>query len=172
MGTSMASVAFRRTEKVNWSEIKPKIEEMFLGLEGLTSNLDKEENGYAIVSPYGDMGMFLQELPARISSLIGDYAVFSICVDSDFCLTELYYNGNLLEQGCIGELYMEFDEFPNVHTPALELWKPMLLDPANSEILHAAFTADEVFVEDQLRQISQLTGLPIFDDELVYGDAL
>lgn len=171
MGTSMASVSFRRTAQAQWPDVKTKIEEMFQGLDGLVSNLDCEASGYAIVSPYGDMGMFLQELPEKISSLTGDYAVFAVCVDSDFCLTELYHNGVLLEKGCIGELYMDFDEFVDVQSMNVELWKPLLQDSANAEILNQALTGNEVFVEDQLRRISELTGLPIFVDELVYGDA-
>ena len=170
MGTSMASVAFRRPETLNWLDIKVKIMDMFQDIDGLVTDLDQEKSGYAIVSPYGDMGMFLQDLPAKISNLTGSYAVFSICVDSDFCFTELYANGKLLEKGCIGECYMEFDEFPDVQSPNSELWKPLLLNPADIQMLNSAFVGNEVFVEDQLRQISKLTGLPIFDDKLVYGE--
>lgn len=170
MGTSMASVAFRRTDDASWGNVKPQIEAMFQGIEGLVSDLNQDKMSYAIVSPYGDMGMFLQELPAKISGLTGSYAVFAICVDSDFCFTELYFKGELVEKGCIGECYMEFDEFPGVQNPNSALWMPLLLNPADVQLLDAAFTGDEVFVEDQLRQISKLTDLPIFDDALVYGE--
>lgn len=168
MGTSMASVAFRRTE--NWETKKPAIDEMYCGIDGIVSNLDSDCDGFAVVSPYGDMGMFLADLPERISAIVEDYAVFAICVDSDFCLMELYHKGKLLEKSCVGESYMEFDEFPNVQSPNPELWKPLLTSQDSLDALNAAFTGDEVFVEDQLREISRLTGLPIFDDALIYGD--
>ena len=170
MGTFMSSVAFRRADNVDWGSVQPIIHGMFWGVEGIVSNLETEENGYAIVSPYGDMGMFLAELPEKISALTQGYAVFSTCVDSDFCLIELYHKGKLLEKSCIGEMYMELDELQNVQSPNPELWKPLLLEQQNYDALTAALTGEEVFVEDQLREISTLTGFPIFDDKLVYGD--
>lgn len=170
MGTFMASVAFRRTDGLDWNRVKPAIEEMFSRVEGLVSNLNTEGYGYAIVSPYGDLGRVLADLPDKISALTEDYAVFAVCVDSDFCMMELYHNGILLEKSCVHEPYMEFQEFESVQSPDAELWKPLLLDQQSFEKLDAAFTDDEVFVEDQLREISALTGLPIFDDQLVYGE--
>ncbi len=82
MGTFMASVSFRRAGKAKWSELKPIILEKYQGIDGLVGNLEQEREAYAIVSPYGDMGMFLQEMPETVSRLTGDYAVFCICVDS------------------------------------------------------------------------------------------
>lgn len=170
MGTSMASASFRRPAQVNWTEIKAEIEAMYRGVEGLVSNLDREQNVYAIVSPYGDMGMFLQDVPQRVSALTRDYAIFCMCVDSDFALLELYHNGRLVEKSVLGEpeLFAEIDELSGLGTPDLAVWKPLLLNIGNLAELLQAFTEDAVFVEDQLRKISQLTGIPIFDDEMVF----
>lgn len=172
MGTFMASASFRRTDSVKWSDLKPKIEAMYQDVEGLVSNLEQERNAYAIVSPYGDLGMFLQDIPETVSRLNGDYAIFCMCVDSDFALVELYYNGTLLEKSAIGEpeLLAEIEEISDLQAPDLTLWKPLLQNPEDAQDLQAAFTEDAVFVEDQLRKISELTGIPIFDDALVFGD--
>ena len=63
MGTFMASASFRRTDSANWSDIKPKILAMYQDVEGLVSNLEQDTAAYAIVSPYGDLGMFLADIP-------------------------------------------------------------------------------------------------------------
>ena len=174
MGTFMSSVSFRRTDKAKWLELKPIILEKYQGIDGLVGNLEQEREAYAIVSPYGDMGMFLQEMPETVSRLTGDYAVFCICVDSDIALLELYHNGQCIEKSAIGhtEFLPEVDELEDVKSPDIALWKPLLQDPNDAEILQKAFTAKSVFVEDQLREISSLTGLPIFDDALVFEDEL
>lgn len=170
MGTSMASVAFRRNEKMDWNAIKPQILSMFEGLDGLVSNLDKETDGYAIVSPYGDMGMFLADLPEKISGLTGDYAVMTACFDSDFSVMELYHAGKMLEECAVGEIYEEYEEFCCTNKADMRLWKGLLLDEGDIDTLSDAMYGEEIFVEDQLRVISKVTGLPIFDDEMVYGD--
>lgn len=170
MGTSMASVAFRRNEKMNWQQIKPQILEMFDGVEGLESNLDAETDGYAIVSPFGDMGMFLAELPEKISDLTGDYVVMCASFDSDFAVMELYHGGMMLEECAVGEVYEEYDEFCCTNKANMELWAPLLRNSENMEAFQEALHGEEVFVEDQLRELSRLTGLPVFDDVLVYGD--
>lgn len=172
MGTSMASVSFRRTGNTDWLSLKPKIMEMCQGIDGIVNNLDQELEACAIVSPYGDMGMFLQDIPQTISRLTGDYAFFCLCVDSDFALLEMYHNGKLVEKSAIGEpeLLAEIDELADMSTPDLTLWEPLLQNPEDAHALQTAFTDAAVFVEDQLREISKLTGVPIFDDALVYGD--
>lgn len=171
MGTSMASVAFRRGEKTDWDAVKPQIRSMFEGIEGLVSNLDEQAAGYAIVSPYGDKGMFLSELPGKISALTGDYVVMCVCVDSDFALMELYHDGKLLEECTVGEIYGEFEEFCCTNKADMRLWKPLLQDAGDMDTLSDAMYGEEIFVEDQLRVISRVTGLPIFDDEMVGGEA-
>ena len=170
MGTFMASASFRRPQQVNWQDVKPKIQAMYQGVERLVDDLDREQSNYAIISPYGDMGMYLQDIPQRVSALTGDYAIFCMCVDSDFALLELYRNGQLLEKSVIGSegIAEEIDELAELEGPVLELWKPLLQNPEDEKALQTAFTEDFVFVEDQLRRISELTGIPIFDDEMVY----
>lgn len=170
MGTFMASASFRRPRQSNWSELKPKIQAMYQGIERLVDDLEKEQSAHAVISPYGDMGMYLQDIPQRVSALTEDYAIFCMCVDSDFALLELYYNGQLLEKSVIDceGIAEEIDELAELTTPALELWKPLLQNPEDEQALQTAFTEEFVFVEDQLRRISTLTGIPIFDDEMVY----
>ena len=173
MGTFMTSASFRRPAHINWSEIKPKIEAMYQDVDGLVSNLDQEKDAYAIVSPHGDLGMFLQGIPQAVTQLTGDYAVLCACVDSDFALLELYHNGQLLEESVLGRMDMgiasEVEAFAALKTPALELWEPLLLNAENRAELLRAFTENAIFVEDQLIKLSDLTGIPIFDDTLVCG---
>ena len=173
MGTFMASVSFRRTDSEKWLDWKPKIVEMYQNVEGLTSNLEQDKKAYAIVSPYGDLGMFLASIPEAVSGLTGDYAVFCTCVDSDFALLELYHNGQCIEKSAIGqtEMLAEMYGLEDVKSPDITLWKPLLQNPNDVESLQKAFTEESVFVEDQLREISSLTGVPIFEDALVFGEA-
>ena len=170
MGTFMASASFRRPQQVNWPDVKTKIQAMYQGVERLVDDLDKEQNAHTIISPYGDMGMYLQDIPQQVSALTGDYAIFCMCVDSDFALLELYRNGELLEKSLIDcEGFAEdMDELEKLTTPNIELWKPLLQNPEDEQALQTAFTEEFVFAEDQLRKISELTGIPIFDDEMVY----
>ena len=170
MGTFMASASFRWPQQLNWPDLKPKIRAMYQGVEALVDDLDKDQSAYTIISPYGDMGVYLQEIPRQVSAMTGDYAIFCMCVDSDFALLELYQNGSLLEKSVIGALDIagEMDEMAELTTPKLELWKPLLQKQEDEQQLQVAFTEETVFVEDQLRRITELTGIPIFDDEMVY----
>jgi hypothetical protein len=169
MGVFMASVSFGITEKNNWEVIKPQIESMFKGLDGLTDNLDSDGPGYAIVSPYGEMGIFLAELPEKISKMTGGFAVFANCCDSDFALMELYHNGTLVEKSCIGECYEEFEDFVGSTESAPSNWLPLLVDRSRLPELEQALGEVDGFAEDNLRLLSEVTQLPIFDDELVFG---
>ena len=166
MGTSMASVSFRCKEEKRWN--KSQILDMIHGVEGLTSNLDDNSMYYAIVSPYGDMGMFLSELPEKISVLTEDYVVMCGCFDSDFAVLELVKNGQSIEECAIGAVYEEYEEFCCTNKPNVDLWCQLLIHPEDREELVNALLGEEVFVEDQLRAISRLTGFPVFMDELVY----
>ena len=170
MGTFMASASFRCPQQSNWPELKARIQAMYQGVEGLVDDLEKEKMAYTIISPYGDMGMYLQDIPQRVSALTGDYAIFCMCVDSDFALLELYHNGQLLEKSVIDceGITEGFDELAALTTPALERWKPLLQNLEDEQLLQAAFTEEFVFAEEQLRKISELTGIPVFDDHLVY----
>lgn len=169
MGMFMASVAFYRDEKTDWNTVKAEIEKHCAGENNLTHNLDRDLNAYAIVSPYGDEGALLAKLAPSLSKLTGDYAVMATCVDSDFNILELYRNGDLIESCSIGQVYE--DEFEGVpEKPNVENWKPLLLESSQEDALLDALFGDEIFAEEQLRKLSALTGLPIFDDELVMGD--
>lgn len=167
MGMFMSSVAFRCNDAKQWEVIKPKILKMVEAVDGLVNNFDASETGFCVLSPYGDGGSFLAELPEKISALSGGYAVFATCVDSDFDIIELYCNGELLENSFIGHVYEEYADFYDVKAPDINLWKPLLLDDTKVEELHNALFSEEVFAEDHLRLLSELTGLPIFDDEMM-----
>ena len=65
---------------------------------------------------------------------------------------------------------MTIDELADLMMPDIAVWKPLLKNEGDAEVLQNAFTINEVFVEDQLRKISALTGIPIFDDALVFED--
>ena len=172
MGTTMASVSFRRTDNMNWSALKPKIKSLYQGIEGIVSNIEQEEIAYAIVSPYGDSAVFLEEITEKVSQLTGDYVIFCMCVDSDYALLKLYCNGQKIEEAALGapELLEEIDELADLSMPDVVTWKPLLQDEKNAEALYNAFKINEVFVEDQLRIISALTGMPIFNDVLVFEE--
>ena len=164
MGVFMASVAFRVTEKNNWAFIKPRIESMFKGLDGLTDNLDSNGPGYAIVSPYGDMGMLLAEIAPKVSVLIDGYAVMAMCADSDFDVLELYRCGELVERSCVGERYEEIEDLTE---PDPDNWMPLLRNPDERAALEQALFEMDVFAEDNLRMLTRLTGYPIFDDGMM-----
>ena len=169
MGVFMASVAFRPEAQTDWAAVKPRIQAMCQGAGGLVDNLDSEATGYAIVSPYGDMGMFLSKLPGQISALTGGWAVFATCCDSDFAMLELYHNGKLVDKCVIGELYEEFAEFEEASAPNLEIWTQLLPEGASRDLLNAAFTMNGWDATGNLQMLSKATQLPIFDDRLVFG---
>lgn len=167
MGMFMASVAFRPGK--NWDAVKPEIEKMCQGVSGLVTNLDQDRTGYAIVSPYGDQAAFLTKLANPISCLTEDYAVMATCVDSDFSILELYHNGELIEKSCIGRCDKEFLALGEFGKTNPENWKPLLLNTKKGIKLCCVLTGRALFAENQLRKLSMLTGLPIFDDTLVSG---
>ena len=55
--------------------------------------------------------------------------------------------------------------------PGLELtaarWQPLLQPQEEPQKLHDCLFGEFICAEDQLRTLSQLTGLPIFDDQLL-----
>ena len=166
MGMFMASVSFRCADREKWTQVKPWIERMFRHVPDLVTNFDGEGPGYVILDMRGYRVRELADLPERISSLTGDYAVMAVCNDSDFNLMSLYHDGDCLENSYIGHVYEEYLEFREVSTPDIELWKPLLLDTSGENALQQALYGDSIFAEDNLRMLTELTGLPIFDDEL------
>ena len=166
MGMFMASVSFRCADTEKWTQLKPWIERMFQQIPDLVTNFDDPGPGYVILDMRGYQVRELADLPERISALTGDYAVMAVCNDSDFNLMSLYHNGTCLESSFIGEVYEEYEEFPELAIPDVKLWKPLLLDESQEDALHQALYGHEIFAEDNLRALTELTGLPIFDDEL------
>ena len=107
----------------------------------------------------------MPELIAALSELTGDYAVGSVCMDSDFAALVLAKAGKQVDMGYIGTPYgME-------GVPGLELtaarWQPLLQPQEEPQKLHDCLFGEFICAEDQLRTLSQLTGLPIFDDQLL-----
>ena len=107
----------------------------------------------------------MPELIAALSELTGEYAVGSVCIDSDFAALVLAKAGKQVDMGYIGTPYgME-------GVPGLELtaarWQPLLQPQAEPQKLHDCLFGKFVCAEDQLRTLSRLTGLPIFDDQLL-----
>jgi len=168
MGMFMASLTFRCADEETWKNLKPRLEKFCAETPGLVNNLDSPGPGYVLLSPYGDLGPVLEDLVEQISGLTGDYAVMAACVDSDFNMMELYHRGELVERSCIGECYYELPEEMEAAAPSIENWKPLLLNPEQTDALSDALFGEEVFAEDNLRKLSQLTGLPIFDDKLMF----
>ena len=166
MGMFSFNLAFRRPAKANWEELRPVIEKKIAHFEATTTDLSEDLPGYGLMSLDPETGMQLPETAQQISLLTGDYAVTAQIVDSDFSLMRLYYNGELLEESCIGNMYDEFADFYCVDKPDTELWKPLLLDREREEELQSALQGDEAFAEDQLQALSKLTGIPIFDYNL------
>lgn len=168
MGMFMASLTFRCDNPAIWADLKPKLHNAAEQLPGLVHNLNADGPGYVLLSPYGDLGSSLGEMAEDVSRLCGGYAVMAMCIDSDFNMMELYHCGELVERSCIGECYYDLPE--EVAPPKPENWEPLLLDPTQTEALSNVLLGDEVFAEDSLRKLSALTGLPIFDDQLMFGN--
>ena len=168
MGMFMASLTFRCADEEKWKNLKPRLEKLCAETTGLVNNLESPGPGYVLLSPYGDLGPILGDLVEQISGLTGDYAVMAMCFDSDFNMMELYHCGELVERSCIGECYYELPEEMEAGAPNIENWKPLLLNPEQTDALSNALFGEEVFAEDNLRKLSQLTGLPIFDDKLMF----
>lgn len=166
MGMFMASVSFRCADREKWTQLRPWVERMFNDTPELVTNFDEAGPGYVILDMQGYQIGTLAGLPERISALTGDYAVMAVCNDSDFNLMSLFHNGNCLEKSYIGEVYEEYNEFLEINEPDITLWKPLLQDPTRVEDLRHALYAREIFAEHNLRLLTELIGLPIFDDEL------
>lgn len=170
MGTSMASVSFRKPDECAWNQVKPRLGNWLDKTDGFTSNLGRQSDGFAIVSPYGDGAPVLGQIAPQISTLLDGYCVFAICCDSDFCLLEVYNKGEAVEKCYVGEVFEEFLEFGEYSEPNLAFWRSLLVNPGDSAIMEESFAQEYVFAEDFLRKLSLLIGMPVFDDTLVYED--
>jgi hypothetical protein len=170
MGMFMASAAFSKPEEAVWKNVKVRLVDFLAKQEGFTNNLDSQGSAFAIVSPYGDGGQILAAITPQISQLIGGIVVFATCCDSDFDLIEVYRNGELVEKCYIGARFEEFMEFGEYSKPNMEFWKNLLVDASREDELYSALFEEEVFAEDNLRKLSALTALPMFDDTLVFAE--
>ena len=164
MGMFMASVAFQCADKEKLAAVTCYIKETATNMHGLVDNLNSDGPFYGILNMFGDEGSILSVLPERISAITGAYAVFAVCIDSDCNLLSLYHGGKLLENSYTGLPYPEYEEMDK---PSMELWLPLLQDPTKTEELKHALYTLEVFAEDNLRELSVLTGLPILDDNMI-----
>lgn len=170
MGMFMASAAFSKPEEAVWKNVKVRLVDFLAKQEGFTNNLDSQGSAFAIVSPYGDGGQILAAIAPQISQLIGGIVVFATCCDSDFDLIEVYRNGELVEKCYIGACFEGFMEFGEYSKPNMEFWKNLLVDASREDELYSALFEEEVFAEDNLRKLSALTALPMFDDTLVFTE--
>ena len=167
MGLFAYSLSIRRTPDMDWDTLRPRLEMFLYGKEAAVTDLTQDLPGYGMISLSPDTGAAMPNLAQRISKMTGDYVVNAQIVDSDFALLQLYYNGEELEECYIGRIYLEIWLQCRVKKPKLSLWMALLQDTANKSEYRKALRGMSVFVEDQLRVISDLTGLPVFDDALL-----
>lgn len=161
MGIFMQSLSFRKPKNRAWKPLKEELTRLLSMYEMDAAQLEREQDAYGLCDPYGDtFGPETELLAAAISKATGDYAVTAQCVDSDFAVVELYHAGKKIDAGSICEPYEELGFFGKLH-PAL--WLPLLQDPREEKALANALLEDAVFAEDQLKELTRLTGLPIFD---------
>lgn len=168
MSMFVSGIAFRRTQQTDWKHAQARLKELFDGVDGLVHNLDSEGPGYAVVSPYGDMGKYLADRTREVSWLAAGYVVSVSCYESDFALLQVFQDGKCVEYCYVGRASEVFLEILEVDPPKMDVWSRLLLDSAQTTALEEALFGVNVFVEDNLRQLSQLTGMPIFDDRLVF----
>lgn len=161
MGIFMQSLSFRKPKDKAWKPLKEELTGLLSMYEMDAAQLEREQDTYGLCDPYGDtFGPETELLAAAISKATGDYAVTAQCVDSDFAVVELYHAGQKIDAGSICESYEELGFLGKLH-PAL--WLPLLQDPGEEKALENALLEDAVFAEDQLKELTRLTGLPIFD---------
>lgn len=161
MGMFMQSLSFRRPKDKTWKPLKEELTRLLSMYKMDAAQLEREQEAYGLCDPYGDtFGPETELLAAAISKATGDYAVTAQCVDSDFAVVELYHAGKKIDVGSICEPYEELGFLGKPHP---DFWKPLLQDSAEEQALESALLEDAVFAENQLRELTRLTGLPIFD---------
>ena len=165
MGMFLDSIAFYWPKDKTREELAPKLESFFEGYGLKLRMKDPTRESYAVYDEDQSCSDVMPELIAALSELTGDYAVGSVCMDSDFAAPVLAKAGKQVDMGYIGTPYgME-------GVPGLELtaarWQPLLQPQEEPQKLHDCLFGEFICAEDQLRTLSQLTGLPIFDDQLL-----
>lgn len=168
MGLFFESICFRRPGQERWQEIKTEIAELLgtCGLDPQLLDLEQDKESYGVCGEDGLSGCFGYVLP-QLSRVTGDYALGTVCVDSDFLVVYLFRGGELVQFGTIGEPY---EAIEGVEGLLPEKWLPLLKDGnRKEEFLRCLRGEDYVFIEDAARELSMLTGLPIIDDEALFG---
>ena len=165
MGMYLDSVAFYWPKGKTREALAPRLESFFEGYGLKLRMKDPTRESYAVYDENQSCSDVMPELIVTLSELTGEYAVGSVCIDSDFAALVLAKAGKQVDMGYIGTPYgME-------GAPGLELtaarWQPLLQPQAESQELHDCLFGKFVCAEDQLRTLSRLTGLPIFDDQLL-----
>lgn len=165
MGMFLDSIAFYWPKDKTKEELAPKLETFFEGYGLRLRMKDPTRESYAIYDENQSCSAVMPELIVALSELTGDYAVGSVCIDSDFAALVLAKAGKQVDMGYIGAPYgME-------GAPGLELtaarWQPLLQQQEKTKKLRECLYGKFVCAEDQLRTLSQLTGLPVFDDQLL-----
>lgn len=171
MGMFMQSVSFRRPPNGDWRELAQRIRVLIEshGQDADSVGLEEDRVFYSLISPFGDMGPSVVELSQSISELTGDYAIQAECVDSDFNFLTLYYGGQVVDAGCNGNPYEEFAECGMNGPLHPEKWYPLLLEPEKKAELDRVLLGKAICAEDLLKDLTALTGFPIFDHR-VWGD--
>lgn len=172
MGMFVNTVSFLRPKDGSWDVKRLRIREAMehFDLEPEEIRLHDCEKGCCLLDLYGEYGGVFRGLAECISQILGDFSVFASCVDSDFNQLVLYHNGQELDCCAIGNVYDEFMEMGLVGKPDLTQWSRLVSDGVEQEKLKDVLLGRETLAENQLRELSGLTGLPIFDDKAFFAE--
>lgn len=173
MGLSFQSFSFRRPQNCPWNECQSKLTRLFFryGIPVADLHLDEERLAYGYCTSEYDRNIANQELLTELSRITGDYVVGASCVDSDFLLLVLLHNGQELDNGSIGHNWFAEELGEEPLTLSIDRWLPLLQNPEEQEKLASCFLGNGyIFIEDAARDLRRLTGLPIIDDDTLFGD--
>lgn len=172
MGLFFQSISFRRPHDRPWDSICTQLKQLFFryGIPVTDLHLDEDRPAYGYCTDDYDRMILQQTLLTRLSAITGDYVVGATCVDSDFMLLVLLKDGQEIDSGGIGA--SDFADMLNENASklSLEAWSPLLKDPSRKDALRNCFdAANYVLIEDAARELTRLTGLPILDDDALFG---
>ena len=105
MGMFLDSVAFYWPKDKTKEELAPKLESFFEGYGLKLRMKDPTRESYAVYDEDQSCSDVMPELIAALSELTGDYAVGSVCMDSDFAALVLAKAGKQVDMGYIGTPY-------------------------------------------------------------------
>lgn len=170
MGLFLGSVAFHCPVGGNQETLIAWLEQLFRKYDlDLMQEIQRGKNWGVYDTEMACEGSIL-DLACDVSRLTGDYAVGALCVDSDFVELGLFLDGVELDHSYMGRVYEEFCEVMGTEVapkPDLDQWRKLLLRPEDAEALEACLYGEYVLVEDGLRTLSELTGFPILNDDLM-----